>query len=117
VDVAVTIQVLVHITDKLPVFQHVFGSLKPGGVWYIEDFGRKDGTDLDEEEIRLCKMGEQTSFPSKAKFTSLLEEAGFVVESFVDRSVEWSRYVYYRANSQLENEAVLRERGGDRWYE
>lgn len=91
--------------------------MKPGGVWYIEDFGRKDGTELDDEELKLCRVGEWNSLPSRSKFIQLLEEAGFVVESFIDRSKEWSRYICYRANGHLENEAQLRARGGDKWYE
>jgi len=86
----------------------VYDSLKPGGIFYIEDFGRKDNTELTEEERKATEVGVFNGVLSTSEYRALLEQAGFVVESFVDRSKEWSRYVFNRSNNHIADGDQLR---------
>lgn len=51
-----------------------------------------------------------------SEYRGLLEQAGFVVESYNDRSKEWSRYVFNRSNNHIKDGDELKAQLGEAWY-
>jgi len=77
-------------------------------VFYIEDFGRKDNTELTEEDVEMYTLGGHQSFPTASQYRNILTDVGFEIESMEDHSKEWSQFVFNRSNNHIANQETLR---------
>lgn len=112
-DVVYSIQSLYHIQDKPTLFAKFNEALKMGGFLYIEDHTRLNDLPLTEEEEGICKSFYFNSMLTQPTYTSVLEAAGFEVQFYEMKSVEWATHVYNRANRWLSNKDQMIETYGE----
>lgn len=84
-------------------FKAVYNTLQTGGILYIEDYFLLKENQLTIEESYLLNSYVAVPFRTKSVFKKDLEDAGFEVQELEDFSVEWSEYVWQRAENILKS--------------
>jgi len=107
--------VMLHIPNKSKLFQQSQRSLKSGGRFYIDDYFLKEGTNLSVQEVEILEK--DVSIPggyvlSKQDWIALLEKEGLQVDSWEDKTSEWSQFVWNRYESFLMQDEILRTKHG-----
>jgi cyclopropane fatty-acyl-phospholipid synthase-like methyltransferase len=111
-DLIFSIQSFLHIENRADLYRMANKVLKVGGKFYFEDFTTQSPIAENEEEIAACNKLRFCSRPITSLNCQLLEAAGFQVENYIQRTREWSEYVYWRAEHALEQkEYIIREHG------
>ncbi|MDP1701480.1 MAG: methyltransferase domain-containing protein [Aestuariivirga sp.] len=100
-DVIISFLCFLHIPDRAKLFAACRAALKPGGVMYIEDFGKP--RPLSADEVRALSVKVQCAgLPGRAEYESHLATAGFADVSMTDVTAAWkdftaSRLAMFRA--------------------
>jgi len=84
--------------DRHTLFNLCYSLLKPGGMFYAEDFYEK-GILTPSEKLKLSDEIYCSYLPSLSTYTSDLERAGFQVVKTEDLTQDWTDYTQSRVNS------------------
>eukprot|EP00996_Jenningsia_fusiforme_P001190 NODE_2088_length_1301_cov_9.336262_g1900_i0.p1 GENE.NODE_2088_length_1301_cov_9.336262_g1900_i0~~NODE_2088_length_1301_cov_9.336262_g1900_i0.p1 ORF type:complete len:354 (+),score=64.50 NODE_2088_length_1301_cov_9.336262_g1900_i0:69-1130(+) len=118
-DVAISQLVFLHIADKRTLFSRLAESLRPGGVFYIEDFAVIDGGGFTDREGQLLSESVASSpsaLSEESKYQALLEEHGLIVDKWEDVTDEWSTFVWQRCENFHAAEQKNRIQYGDQYF-
>lgn len=100
-DFVYSLLALLHVEMRPAVYRMANQALKLGGLLYMEDFTVQNTEQESQEELEACTLLRFCSKVSTANNCELLEAAGFQVESYVNRTREWSEFVWARAEQAL----------------
>lgn len=117
-DAAIAQLSFLHIADKKTLFAQTNKSLREGAFLYIEDFFlRFSSTWADLSTAERDALVDRVSVPShslmtKQQYTQLLSEHGFELQSWEEKTTDWSRFVWERLENFLLNLETLEEKHG-----
>lgn len=100
-DFVYSILALLHIDKRPAVYRLANQALRLRGLFYFEDFTMQNPEQESQEELEACSLLRFCSKVSTAANCELLEAAGFQVESYINRTREWSEFVWARAEESL----------------
>jgi sarcosine/dimethylglycine N-methyltransferase len=100
-DAIISFLCFLHIPDRAPLFSACRAALKPGGVMYIEDFGKSRPLSADEAKALSVKV-QCAVLPGRTEYETHLITAGFADVSMSDVTDAWkdftaSRLAVFRA--------------------
>eukprot|EP00123_Amoebidium_parasiticum_P007916 comp18456_c0_seq1/m.19750 comp18456_c0_seq1/g.19750 ORF comp18456_c0_seq1/g.19750 comp18456_c0_seq1/m.19750 type:complete len:319 (-) comp18456_c0_seq1:134-1090(-) len=97
-DGAMSMLVILHITDRRAVFDTIYRGLKPGAKLYVEDYYLAGPMTASEREdlrhVVACPY-----LPTEARYRQDLKDAGFVDLEWEDATDEWTICCTDRANA------------------
>jgi len=105
-DVLISQLAMLHIPNKEKLYQATGRLLKPGGVFYIEDYFLKDGTEFTPEERKNLAHDifvPNGSVPTKAEYVAFLEKNGLEVTAWNDVTEGWTSFVWNRYDRFMGN--------------
>ncbi|XP_013397036.1 phosphoethanolamine N-methyltransferase 1 [Lingula anatina] len=101
-DLIVSWLTYLHIPDKEKLFENCWYHLKKGGKMFAADFFESQPFDSAEIE-KLSSAVYASDIPSKERYISLLESAGFKHIKFVDETEKWTDFVKSRHEEYVAN--------------
>lgn len=97
-DGVVSFLVFLHIADKGTLLEKCAAVLKPGGTLFLEDYYCR--SPFSENEVKsLAENVYAFDLPTQEDYTSQLEASGFHLIQFIDKSMEWKKYVDERVTN------------------
>jgi cyclopropane fatty-acyl-phospholipid synthase-like methyltransferase len=84
-----------HIPERAKLFAACRAALKPGGVMYIEDFGKSRALSADEAKALSVKV-QCAGLPGRVEYESHLVTAGFADVSTSDVTASWKDFTASR---------------------
>jgi len=115
-DAVISLDVILHLRDRLKVFREVARVLIPGGRFLFTDAGVTTGT-VSDEEIRWRSLHGYTQFVSSGYNEQTLELAGFRLTDCEDRTASLLKNATGRLAARLAHREELRKLEGDTHYE
>lgn len=94
-DAIVSWLTVLHIPERAQLFKTCYSLLKPGGVFYAEDFFEK-ATLTEEEKRRLADDVYCPYLPNEETYKRDLVQAGFEIVTFEDLTEDWRQYTTQR---------------------
>ena len=88
---------ILHIENREKLFNNLYGGLKSGGTFLIEDYAKRSQKEFPLSVLSDLKITIACPFlPSIDQYKSVLENAGFVDVKIEDISSDWSDFVHKR---------------------
>ena len=94
-DAIISFLCFLHIPDRAKLFEACRAALKPGGVMYIEDFGKSRSLSADEAMALSVKV-QCAALPDRAEYETHLVSAGFPDVSMNDVTDAWKDFTASR---------------------
>jgi SAM-dependent methyltransferase len=115
-DVVMSLDVILHLRDRLSVFREVARVLIPAGKFLFTDAGVITGA-ISDEEIRLRAVHGHTQFVPPGFNENLLGLAGFRVIGREDRTVSMLKAATGRLSARLGHREELEQLEGSSYFE
>lgn len=115
-DAVISLDVILHLRNRLEVFREVARVLVPAGKFLFTDAGVITGA-ISEEEIRLRAIRGHTQFVPPGFNESMLELAGFRVIDGKDRTASLLKTATGRVNARLSHREELEQLEGNNYFE
>jgi SAM-dependent methyltransferase len=115
-DVVMSLDVILHLRDRLSTFQEVARVLTPGGKFLFTDAGVVRGA-ISDEEIRLRAVHGHTQFVPPGFNENMLRVAGFRVIDCEDRTASLLKTATGRLSARLSYRHELERLEGSSYFE
>lgn len=115
-DVVMSLDVILHLRDRLSVFREVARVLIPAGKFLFTDAGVITGA-ISDEEIRLRAVHGNTQFVPPGFNENMLGLAGFQVIDRKDRTVSLLKAATGRLSARLGHREELEQLEGSSYFE
>lgn len=115
-DAVMSLDVILHLRNRLEVFREVARVLVPAGKFLFTDAGVITGA-ISEEEIRLRAIRGHTQFVPPGFNESMLELAGFRVIDGKDRTASLLKAATGRLNARQGHRLELEQIEGNNYFE
>jgi SAM-dependent methyltransferase len=115
-DVVMSLDVILHLRDRLSTFQEVARVLTPGGKFLFTDAGVVRGA-ISDEEIRLRAVHGHTQFVPPGFNENMLRVAGFRVIDCEDRTASLLKTATGRLSARLSYRQELERLEGSGYFE
>jgi SAM-dependent methyltransferase len=115
-DVVMSLDVILHLRDRLSTFQEVARVLIPGGKFLFTDAGVVHGA-ISDEEIRLRAVHGHTQFVPPGFNENMLRVAGFRVIDCEDRTASLLKTATGRLSARLSYRHELERLEGSSYFE
>jgi SAM-dependent methyltransferase len=115
-DAVISLDVILHLRDRLAVFREVARVLTPAGKFLFTDAGVITGA-ISDEEVRLRSLHGQTQFVPPGFNENVLELAGFRVIDRKDRTASLVKAATGRLSARLAHREELEGMEGNSYFE
>jgi len=115
-DVVMSLDVILHLRDRLSVFREVARVLIPAGKFLFTDAGVITGA-ISNEEVRLRAVHGHTQFVPPGFNENMLELAGFRVVDRIDRTASLLKTATGRLSARLGHRGELEQLEGSNCFE
>ena len=114
-DGIVSFLVFLHIPDKKSLLENCFKMLKPGGLFFVDDYYcRSPFTDAETKALADDVYAKE--LPTKEEYISHLDASGFRNIQFIDKSSEWTAFVTERLEKFKNNRPNFERVHGEPTY-
>uniref|UniRef100_A0A7S3MR92 Methyltransferase type 11 domain-containing protein n=1 Tax=Fabrea salina TaxID=342563 RepID=A0A7S3MR92_9CILI len=101
-DMAMTTAVFMYIPEGVPGFRNIYKALKPGAIFYWEDYYLlKERDQLNAEERKLLEDFPTQGVRTKNTLLQEMQGVGFELVEWCDFGKEWSEFAWNRAERFL----------------
>jgi len=109
---------ILHMPDKVKVFQKCNRVLKVGGKLFLDDFMDNPDllTDIEVEKLKTIVSCDGRKLPSAKGYVELLEKCGFTDIKVVDKTKEFCDFTIERYNDWMKNKENNKKKYGEKTF-